>query len=160
MTYDNDEEDYDEKESTINVQSISMDENSQYRSSTGASITVSNQDQIEFTTDQSKLTKLTQKHHLGIASRLFIFALAELLKKKQLRRISPSGMYITKQEARSPQTNSNLVRKIYITPSTIFYEGPYREEKCAVTRHFEEYQDRFLRVTFRDEGENSFLFRT
>ena len=62
-------------------------------------------------------------------------------------------VYVTKLELRTAKVNPFLIRKIYITPSTILYEGPYREEKCAVTRQFEEHQDRFLRVTFRDEGE-------
>jgi hypothetical protein len=101
----------------------------------------------------TKLSSLANEHHLGTFSRLLLFALTELIKKNELRRITSNGMYVTKHESRTSKAIPFLIRKIYITPSTIFYEGPYREEKCAVTRHYEKQQDRFLRVTFRDEGE-------
>jgi hypothetical protein len=129
---------------------------SQFRSSTGASVNVSYDEQILITTNMTKLSKLAKEHQLGIFSRLLLFALTGLMKKHELRRITTTGMYVTKHESRTFKAIPFLIRKIYITPSTIFYEGPYREEKCAVTRHFEKQQDRFLRVTFRDEGESDF----
>ena len=79
-------------------------------------------------------------------------ALEQLLSKYELCRIPVTGVFVTKLELRTANINASLIRKIYITPSTVLYEGPYREEKCAVTRHFEKHQDRFLRVAFRDEG--------
>ncbi len=113
---------------------------------------VSKTEQITITTNMTKLSNLAKEHQLGTFSRLLLFALTELIKKHELRRITTAGMYVTEHESCTWKTLPSLIRKIYITPSTIFYEGPYREEKCAVTRHFEEQQDRFLRVTFRDEG--------
>lgn len=77
--------------------------------------------------------------------------LREISKKHEFRRID-NGIYVTKHELHLASPNSSLIRKIYITPSTVLYEGPYQEEKCLVTRHFGEVQDGFLRVTFRDEG--------
>lgn len=91
-------------------------------------------------------------YYLGTFSRLLLNALEQLIKSNQLRSLEPSGVFATRLELRSPNAHSSLIRKIYITPSTVLYEGPYREEKCAVTRHYEQYQDRFLRLTFRDEG--------
>ena len=79
-------------------------------------------------------------------------ALIELGKKHELRRTIDKRLYVTKHESYSVHANSSLVRKVYITPSTILYEGPYQEEKCVVTRHYVREQDRFLRVNFRDEG--------
>lgn len=92
------------------------------------------------------------RSHLGTFSRLLLYSLEQLVKKCQLRSLRRSGLYVTKLELHTPNVNSFLTRKVYITPSTVLYEGPYREEKCAVTRQYEEHQDRFLRVTFRDEG--------
>ncbi|CAF2744395.1 unnamed protein product [Rotaria sp. Silwood2] len=62
-----------------------------------------------------------------------------------------NGIILTKLELRTAKNDSLLTRKIYITPSSILYEGPYCEEKCVVTRQYVQYQDRFLRVAFRDE---------
>ena len=90
---------------------------------------------------------------LGTFSRLLAFSLRELKEKHELRTDPNSGLFVTKHELRSANSKPSLIRKIYITPSTITYEGPYREEKCAVMRQYEEQQDQFLRVSFRDEGE-------
>ncbi len=117
-------------------------------SATGASINTADTNIASMT--RNSLWR--SKHHLGTFSRLLIYARKQLVKNHQLCRSNTSGVYVTKLELRTGNVNSFLIRKIYITPSTVLYEGPYREEKCAVTRHFEEYQDRFLRVTFRDEG--------
>ncbi len=94
-----------------------------------------------------------QRHHLGYLSRFLILALKELKKKHELRQTTTDGIYITKHELYTINFNSSLIRKVYITPSTILYEGPYQEEKCLVTRHFAQEQDGFLRVSFRDEGQ-------
>jgi hypothetical protein len=134
---------------TIDDSSIS----SHIRSSaTGASINKADARIASITTSMTRLSLQSVKHHLGTFSRLLISALEQLLKTYQLYRTTTSRVYVTKLELRTASVNPFLIRKIYITPSTILYEGPYREEKCAVTREYVEHQDRFLRVTFRDEG--------
>jgi hypothetical protein len=120
-------------------------------SATGAPINITDTKIASLTTVVRRYLLRSSKHHLGTFSHLLIAALEQLIKNYELRK-SASGIFVTKLELRTPNVNSFLIRKIYITPSTVFYEGPYCEEKCAVTRTFEEYQDRFLRVTFRDEG--------
>ena len=89
---------------------------------------------------------------LGTFSRLLLTALSILQRRHDLRRDQEHSLYVTRAELRSANSHPFLIRKIYITPATILYEGPYQEEKCAVTRHFEQLQDHFLRVVFRDEG--------
>jgi hypothetical protein len=121
-------------------------------SATGASINTTNARLASITTDMTRRSLASSKDHFGTFSRLLCCALEHLLKKYQLYRSTKSGVYLTKLELRTANVNPSLIRKIYITPSTILYEGPYREEKCAVTREYAEHQDRFLRVTFRDEG--------
>ncbi|CAF1184734.1 unnamed protein product [Rotaria sordida] len=102
----------------------------------------------------SKMTTMEslglEKYPGGRLSRLFNLAFEKLLKNYELCRTA-SGIVLTRLELRTAKNDSFLTRKIYITPSTILYEGPYYEEKCAVTREYVQYQDRFLRVTFRDE---------
>lgn len=122
-------------------------------SATGVVVNTANTEIASHTTAMIRHTLPSKKLHLGTFSRLLICALDQLLIKKQLyiTKTKPR-MYITKLERRTADENPFFIRKIYITPSTIFYEGPYREETCAVTREYIEYQDRFLRVTFRDEG--------
>ena len=122
----------------------------QVRSGTGQSFHVSD-DGIELVSP----TTLPETTHLGTLSRLLTFSLHELKEKHQLRTDANSGLLITKDELRWASSQLSLIRKIYITPSGIVYEGPYREEKCAVTRHYEQQQDQFLRVAFRDEGKIS-----
>ena len=137
------------------VPSVMADSNniSHVRSSaTGAYINSEDTQIPSLTAAMKKYSLGFSKHHLGTFSRLLLCALDQLLKKYQLRTLRSSGVYVTKLELRTPNVNSFLIRKIYITPSTVLYEGPYREEKCAITRQYEKYQDRFLRVTFRDEG--------
>ncbi len=121
-------------------------------SATGASINTENTTIASITTAMARHSLVSRKHHLGTFSRLLIFALEQLLKKFKLDRTATPKVYVTKLEFRTANVNPFLIRKIYITPSTVLYEGPYREEKCAVTRHYVDHQDRFLRVTFRDEG--------
>ncbi|CAF4380893.1 unnamed protein product [Rotaria sp. Silwood2] len=91
-----------------------------------------------------------EKYSSGRLSRLFNLAFEKLLKNYELCRTA-NGIVLTRLELRTAKNDLFLTRKIYITPSTILYEGPYDEEKCAVTREYVQYQDRFLRVTFRDE---------
>jgi len=121
-------------------------------SATGAPINTTDTQIASLTTAMARHSLRPSKQHLGTFSRLLISALEQLLKKSQLYKSAKSGIFVTKLELRTPNVDSFLIRKVYITPSTVLYEGPYREEKCAVTRAYEEYQDRFLRVTFRDEG--------
>jgi len=126
-------------------------------SATGASVNTGNTRIASITTAMGRHSLVTTKHHLGTFSRLLISALKQLLKKVQLQRTTTPKVYVTKLELRAVNVNPFLIRKIYITPSTVLYEGPYREEKCAVTRQYVDEQDRFLRVTFRDEGKILFL---
>ncbi|CAF4924986.1 unnamed protein product [Rotaria sp. Silwood1] len=122
------------------------------RASTGELVDVTQTAYISLASSIEHLILETTEHHPGSLSRLLLLALDEMRRKHELRRTSIKNMFVTKQELRTINVNPFLMRKIYITPSTILHEGPYREEKCLVTRHFEKYQDRFLRVTFRDEG--------
>lgn len=105
----------------------------------------------------ANLSLAPSRCHIGIFSRFLIAAFKELLKQFELYQTTTTKIYVTKLESRTASVDPFLMRKIYITPSTIFYEGPYREEKCAVTRQYVKHQDRFLRVTFRDEGKISFF---
>ncbi|CAF1664186.1 unnamed protein product, partial [Adineta ricciae] len=97
------------------------------------------------------MVRSIRKDELGYPSRFLVIALNELRRKHELRRNSDSGIYVTKHELHKINKNSFFIRKIYITPCTILYEGPYREERCPVTRKFAREQEGFLRVSFRDE---------
>lgn len=90
---------------------------------------------------------------LGCLSRFLVFALNQLQQKNALRRTDRDRIFVTRHELYQTNKNVSLIRKVYITPSTVLYEGPYQEEKCSVTRNFVSVQDGFLRVTFRDEGQ-------
>ena len=92
---------------------------------------------------------------LGSLSRLLLLAIDELKRCHELV-LTTDKIYVTKHELRMEKTDLFLIRKIYITPSSFLYEGPYREEKCRVTRQYENEQDCFLRISFRDEGKHSF----
>lgn len=118
----------------------------------GTFVDAKDTDIMSLTTAVKQLSIVPKKIHIGTFSRLLIAALKELIKKYELRKTKKDGIFVTKLELRTARVDPSLIRKVYITPSTILYEGPYREEKCFVTRHFEKYQDRFLRVSFRDEG--------
>ncbi|CAF1163510.1 unnamed protein product [Rotaria sordida] len=120
-------------------------------SAIGTSIDATNTEQIFLTNNINRLNVLVQKHRLGYLSRFLILALKQLQNKHELRQTTDGGIFVTKHELHTIHSSSSFIRKVYITPSTILYEGPYREEKCLVTRHFEKQQDRFLRVSFRDE---------
>ncbi|CAM4955855.1 unnamed protein product [Rotaria socialis] len=88
---------------------------------------------------------------IGSLSRLLCLGLIQLRRKHQLDQ-TVSGIYVTKREMRAFKSIETFsIRKVYITPSTINYEGPHFEEACAVIRHFSELQDCFLRVSFLDE---------
>ena len=104
------------------------------------------------------MVRSIRKDELGYPSRFLVKALHELRRKHELRRNSDIGIYVTKHELHKINKNSFFVRKIYITPCTILYEGPYREERCPVTRKFAREQEGFLRVSFRDEGLCEFCF--
>ena len=94
----------------------------------------------------------TQRCRLGCLSRFLILALNQLQQKNALRRTTIDGVFVTRHELYPVHPNVSLIRKVYITPATVLYEGPYREEKCSVTRYFASEEDGFLRVTFCDEG--------
>ncbi|CAO3658993.1 unnamed protein product [Rhizopus stolonifer] len=47
-----------------------------------------------------------------------------------------------------------MLRKVIITPSTIFIQPPNMETTNRVVRHYKEHTDRFMRVQFMDEGLN------
>jgi len=121
-------------------------------SATGMLIDATNTEQVPLTDKIIQSDISLKNHQLGYLSRFLILALDQLQSKHELRRTTINGIYVTKHELCTVNVNSFLIRKVYITPSTILYEGPYREEKCPVTRHFVKEQDGFLRITFRDEG--------
>jgi len=90
--------------------------------------------------------------YFGSLSRFLCLALDELHRKPQVQQ-TREGSYMMKHELRRVKTNTTShIRKVSITPSSIYYEGPQSEEYCAVTRHFIQFEDRFLRISFRDEG--------
>ena len=123
------------------------------QSSTGESVRIPRARTLPIRNVTAKPTVHSSERHIGNLSRLLLHALNELRAKHELRREPTHGIYVTKHELRTYHRRPFLIRKIYITPSTIMYEGPYSEERCAVTRKYAEQSDRFLRVTFRDEGE-------
>ncbi|UJR11158.1 hypothetical protein I4U23_015339 [Adineta vaga] len=89
--------------------------------------------------------------YFGSLSRLICLALDELNRTYQLCQ-TETGAYVTRQEMRQSQSNElSFIRKIFITPTSIHYEGPHPEQYCAVTRQFANVQHCFLRVSFRDE---------
>ena len=90
--------------------------------------------------------------YFGSLSRFLCLALDELNQKHQLDQ-TETGAYMMKHEPRRVKSSAiSHIRKVSITPSSIYYEGPQAEEYCAVTRRFIEFEDRFLRISFRDEG--------
>jgi hypothetical protein len=117
------------------------------------SIEATNTEKVFPTDNNIRFRVPRQRYHLKHLSHLLIVALEQLRNKHELRQTSIGGVYVTKHELHTINDNLSLGRKVYITPSTILYEGPYQEEKCLVTRHFAEQQDGFLRVIFRDEGQ-------
>jgi hypothetical protein len=119
---------------------------------TGKSIDTWNTEPILSANNITRLIASIDGQHLGYLSRFLILALRQLLKKHELRQTTIDGVCVTKHELYSSNFNSFLIRKVYITPSTILYEGPYQEEKCLVTRHYTHVQDGFMRISFRDEG--------
>ena len=100
---------------------------------------------------KSAFLRVPNNNNNGVFSRLLMFALHELHKTMQIRTEETTEIYVTTKEI-YPKKQTPLVRKVFVTPSMIVYEGPYNEEQSAVTRHFSEYHDRFLRLAFRDEG--------
>ncbi|CAF4083207.1 unnamed protein product [Adineta steineri] len=120
-------------------------------SATGESIDAKNTEIVFGTNTINRLRVPDQEYRFGYLSHFLMLALKQLQKKHELRQTTIGGVYVTKHELHTINSSSSLIRKVYITPSTILYEGPYREEKCLVTRHFENQQVGFLRVSFRDE---------
>lgn len=121
-------------------------------STNGAPINVPKSEMKPARTSTTRVPIASKTYRLGTFSRLLISALSQLLKKHQLYKTTKPQVYATKRELRTANENLFFIRKIYITPSTVLYEGPYREETCAVIREHIKDQDRFIRVTFRDEG--------
>lgn len=107
---------------------------------------------IDLVPSESKDLSDSSYSHIGSLGRLLCLGLFELRRKHQLNQIG-SGIYVTKQEIRAVKVNDmSSLRKVFITPSAMHYEGPHVEEACAVIRNFSYLQDCFLRVSFRDEG--------
>jgi hypothetical protein len=121
-------------------------------STISASLAVPTAETDVITASITEFNSAERTRDLGTFSRLLLFALERLREKHEVHREPHSRTYVTKYELRSAHSRPFLMRKIYITPSTIFYEGPYHEEKCAAIRLYENEQDQFLRVSFRDEG--------
>ncbi|UJR07128.1 hypothetical protein I4U23_011416 [Adineta vaga] len=148
---DNEEDEEEQSSSTTTTENLPMEEDPPSHIislATGTLINVINTEPISLTTT---LIRSVQKNELGYLSRFLLIALDQLRNKYELRRNIDDRIYVTKHELHPVNVNSFLIRKVYITPCTIFYEGPYYEERCPVTRRFEQQQDGFLRVSFRDE---------
>ena len=109
--------------------------------------------------DNSPSSKnINERSRLGIFSQLLLYALRCLRRRRELRLEVNFSFCLIRSELRRSSQQVLLTRKIYITPSTIIYEGPYYEEKCVVTRNYEDHHDQFLRVVFRDEGKTCLLY--
>lgn len=123
-------------------------------SAMGTLINVKDTDFVLSTDNIDRLNIQGRKKFPGHLSWLLMRALKELQAHHELRRTKTDGIFVSKHELHSDSSSSNImsIRKIYITPSTILYEGPYNEEKCLVTRQFSQVNDGFLRVCFRDES--------
>lgn len=150
---DEEEEEQQQNGTEKNVTSTGDSNLSSYirSSATGASIDTENIEVASSKTRRTIRSLVPSNARTGTFSSLLIAAFEQLVNKFELCKTS-TGIYVTKLEQRTATQQRFLIRKIYITPSNILYEGPYHEEKCAVTRQFAEYQDRFIRVAFRDEG--------
>lgn len=135
--------------------SISIDDNSPQifvQSAMGVEINATETEAVFPIDNISRLNIKGQEGYLGHLSWFLKRAIRQLKEKHELRRTPVDRIIVTKHELYFNHPNSMLIRKIYITPSTLLYEGPYHEEKCFVTRRFTHVQDGFLRVCFRDEG--------
>lgn len=60
------------------------------------------------------------------------------------------GMKILHQ--RRIPSHCSMLRKVVITPSSMYIQPPTLETTNRVVRHFAKYSDRFIRVQFTDEG--------
>ncbi|CAF0965632.1 unnamed protein product, partial [Didymodactylos carnosus] len=98
----------------------------------------------------SRVIKQVKNQRIGALSRLLLLAINELKNKRELCKTT-KNFYVTKHELKTLDIESYLIRKIYVTPCRILYEGPYREEKNSVTRYFDDVQHGFIRISFRDE---------
>ncbi|KAI0894141.1 RdRP-domain-containing protein [Annulohypoxylon nitens] len=56
--------------------------------------------------------------------------------------------------------NTQWVRKVVVTPTTMYLSNPAPEAMNRVLRHFAKYQDRFIRVQFTDEISKGRIFPT
>ncbi|CAF1156330.1 unnamed protein product [Rotaria sordida] len=122
-------------------------------SATGKPLNTATSTSVTIDLSRIKLKDLYHSNNdrIGSLSRLLCLGLFELRRKHQLNQ-TISGIYLTKQEMRAFKSKEIFsIRKVFITPSTIQYEGPHFEEACAVIRYFSKFQDCFLRVSFRDE---------
>ena len=159
-TCENEDEDWGEEDQSVSnlvMENLSYDTERSFtitiRSAIGTSIDATNTESMFPSDNINRLVAPAPRQHLGYFSRFLILALHQLKTKHELRETITGGAYITKHERHSVSLNSSLIRKIYITPSTVLYEGPYQEERCVVTRHFGHVQNGFIRVSFRDEGQ-------
>jgi hypothetical protein len=144
--------DDEEEEDASTIQSY--DASRPLYSATGKPLNTGSSSSISIELFHVKLKDLNDptSDRIGSLGRLLCLGLFELRRKQQLVQ-TVSGIYLTKHEIRVLKPNDmSSIRKVFITPSTMHYEGPYIEEACAVTRYFSDLQDCFLRVSFRDEG--------
>ncbi|RKO86863.1 RNA dependent RNA polymerase-domain-containing protein [Blyttiomyces helicus] len=75
----------------------------------------------------------------------------------ELERCKVNLSSIRKKSMRAPkfvshQTNLVQVRKVIVTPLKIYVTGPNYELSNRISRTYESYQDRFLRVSFTDDN--------
>lgn len=61
------------------------------------------------------------------------------------------GSVVDEEERKDVGENSHLLRRLLVTPSTVYFTLPSRELSNRVTRHYIDHIDRFLRISFVDE---------
>ncbi|KAJ3037013.1 hypothetical protein HDV00_002146 [Rhizophlyctis rosea] len=66
--------------------------------------------------------------------------------KEWLRDVRNIQMKLRKRDDKDH--NSRYTRKLIITPTKVYYDGPQLELPNRIVRHYNEYADRFMRVTF------------
>lgn len=61
------------------------------------------------------------------------------------------GSLLYNEENKDKSTESHLLRRVLVTPSTVYFTIPSRELSNRVTRQYSQHLDRFLRLSFVDE---------
>ena len=61
------------------------------------------------------------------------------------------GSVVYAEENKDKSAESHLLRRVLVTPSTVYFTLPSRELSNRVTREYSQHLDRFLRLSFVDE---------